>query len=184
MSAPNIDTSLTSIWRSWYRYRLGKCKTAELDVFQYNLEKNLYNLYVDLNTGGYRHGPYRQRVVADTKRRQISIATIRDRVVHRLLYDYLVGLFDKTFAYDAWSCRKSKGLIGAIKRSQTFLRLYPDGFVWRADIKKFFDNVDRKVLYNLLERKIKARKTLWLLRAVINSCNRDTACHEREREGE
>ncbi|MCK9186315.1 reverse transcriptase [Candidatus Gracilibacteria bacterium] len=115
----SIDLSLKNIWESWFAFRKGKKATDELHSFQYYLEKNLYELFEDLNSGKYRHGEYRKFIVCDNKRREISVANIRDRIVHRLVYDYLEKIYDKTFIYDAWSCRKGKGLIGAIERVHT-----------------------------------------------------------------
>lgn len=122
MGNESIDLSLKNIWRSWFAFRKGKRTSNELHDFQYHLEKNLYGLFKDLNQGTYRHGGYRQFTVCDNKRREISVANIRDRVVHRLLYDFLEKIYDKTFIYDAWSCRKNKGLLGAINRTNYFLK--------------------------------------------------------------
>ena len=124
MGSDSINLSLKNIWRSWFEFKKGKNYTSELHDFQYNLEKELYGLFQDLQNGFYRHGGYRKFVVSDNKRREISVASIRDRVVHRLIYDYLEKVYDKTFIYDAWSCRKEKGLLGAIERAQNFLRSY------------------------------------------------------------
>lgn len=85
------------------------------------------------------------------------------------MYDYLVGIFDKTFIFDVWSCRKDKGLMGAIDRAQLFIKKYANGFVWRADIRKFFDNVDHDILFQLLKRKIRDEKALFLLKEIIDS---------------
>lgn len=165
----SIDLGLKNIYQSWFRYRKGKKPSYDLDHFQYNLEIELCGLYHDLNDGTYKHGDYRKFIVTDNKKREISVASVRDRVLHRLLYDYLVDIFDKTFAFDAWSCRKGKGLIGAIDRAQMFIGKYADGFVWRADIRKFFDNVDHDILFQLLKRKIRDEKALFLLKEIINS---------------
>lgn len=143
--------------------------TAGFHTFQFYLEKNLFSLHKDLNRGTYRHGSYRIFTVCDNKKRTISVAPIRDRVVHRLIYDCLVPIFDKTFIYDAWSCRKGKGLLACIERTQVFLKKNPQAYVWRADIKKFFDSVDRKTLLDLVFRKVKCSKAQWLIREVVNS---------------
>jgi len=90
----------------------------EIDRFQYYLEHNLRCLYQDIESGSYVPSPHRTFTVTDNKRRLISVAPIRDRVVHRLLYDYLVTLYDNTFIFDAWSCREGKGLTKAIERAQ------------------------------------------------------------------
>jgi len=165
----SIDLSLKNIWDSWFAFRKGKKPTSELDSFQYYLEKNLYNLFADLNLGRYRHGGYRKFIVCDNKRREISVADVRDKVVHRLVYDHLNKICDKTFIYDAWSCRIKKGLTGAIERTQTFLKRHPNGYVWKGDVRKFFDSIDHEILQKLLAPKIKDKKTSILLDEIIRS---------------
>lgn len=139
--------------------------------FQYHLEDRLYELHQDLNNGKYKHGTYRTFIVCDNKRREISVSPIRDRIVHRMLYDYLVPIWDKTFIYDAWSCRKGKGLLGAIERTQQFLKSYSQSYIWRVDIQKFFDNVDQRVLFALIQRRIRDKKALALIWEVLRSYN-------------
>ncbi len=140
-----------------------------MDKFEFYLEKNLLNLWKDLNKNKYLHGGYRIFYVSDNKKRKISVASIRDRIIHRLIYDFLVIIYDKTFIFDVWSCRKNKGLFGAIERTQNFLESYPRSFIWRADIKKFFESVDQKILLEIIYRKIKDLKTLELLEKIITS---------------
>jgi RNA-directed DNA polymerase len=164
-----IDLSLKNIWQSWFNFRKGKKYSFELHGFQYNLEKNLFKLFADLNSGKYKHGGYSNFIVCDNKRREISVACIRDRVVHRLIYDYLNKIYDKTFIYDAWSCRVGKGLLGAIERTQGFLKGNFTSFIWKADIKKFFDSVDHGVLLNILKLRIKDIKTFEILKDIIFS---------------
>lgn len=129
----------------------------------------MYALHRDLSEGTYAHGVYKTFTVSDNKRREISVASIRDRVVHRLVYDHLTPLYDKTFIYDAWSCRVGKGLLGAIQRAQYFLKKAPHAWIWRGDIKKFFDSVDHGTLLEILSHKIKDSKTYGLLNEIIGS---------------
>lgn len=180
MGSVSIDLSLANIWKSWYKFRRSKRKTKELEYFQYFLEKNLSQLYLDLNRGEYKHGDYKNFTVVDNKRRDISVATVKDRVIHRLLYEYLVKIYDETFIYDAWSCRKDKGLIGAIERTRKFLQKYPDSFIWRSDIKKFFDNVDHQTLIKLLLLKVTDDKAITVLKEIISSYSVSGAIRERE----
>lgn len=172
---------LENVWRSWFAFRKGKSATNELNEFQYSLEKNLQNLYVDLRDGTYKHGGYKKFIVCDNKKREISVASVRDRVVHRLVYDYLVEVYDKTFIYDAWSCRKGKGLLGAIERAQSFLASddvkYPLWF-WKCDVRKFFDNVNHEILLNILERRVKDEQAFGLLREIVGSFQ--SKCYENK----
>ncbi|MDD2758609.1 MAG: hypothetical protein PHD72_04590 [Patescibacteria group bacterium] len=178
-----IDLSLYNIWQSWFKFRRGKRKIKELEYFQYFLEDNLWRLFADLNHGQYTHGPYRHFTVKDNKRRDIAVASVRDRVVHRLVYGYLVEIYDQTFIYDAWSCRKGKGLIGAIARTEKMFKKYSQSFVWRADIAKFFDNVKQGTLLDILSRRVKEARATDLLNKIIGSYSCRSA-NERERERE
>ncbi|PJC38007.1 hypothetical protein CO045_02470 [Candidatus Peregrinibacteria bacterium CG_4_9_14_0_2_um_filter_41_14] len=164
-----IDLGLSNIWKAWFAFRKGKRMSDEMHEFQYHLESRLFELHKDLNEGTYKHGNYRHFMVCDNKRREISVSPIRDRIVHRLLYDYLVPIWDKTFIYDAWSCRKGKGLLGAIERTHQFLKSYPNSYIWRSDVQKFFDNVDQRVLFELLKRRVRDRRALLLIREVLKS---------------
>jgi len=146
----SIDTSAANIWRSWRAFRLGKKPSLAIRAFETNLEDNLLRLSYDLSIGTYRHEVYAHKIINEKKRRDIFVASVRDRVVHRLLYDYLVPLFDRRFDYDVWSCRTSKGLHAALKRVSYLKKKHPGAYIWRADIKKFFDHVDHAVLRDCL----------------------------------
>jgi RNA-directed DNA polymerase len=165
----SIDISVNNLFQCWQLYKKGKKRSLEFEHFYYNVESEILRLYQDLLSEKYKHGQYRNFIVNDNKKRMISVAPIRDRIIHRLLYDYLVEIFDKTFIFDAWSCRKGKGLHGAIDRSQKFLNINRGGYVWRSDVKKFFDSVDQGVLMNLLKLRIQDRLALNLLKEIIGS---------------
>ena len=105
-----------------------------------------------------------------------------------MLYEYLVPIYDKTFIYDVWSCRKGKGVVGAIDRTQKLLSLYNISFVWRADVKKFFDNISHRALKGIIRKKIVDSAAIKILDEVIDSYHYCKDCSgansERERERE
>ena len=179
----DLEFTIGNVYKAWSDFRRGKRKTAELQQFSYALERELYALLRDLEERKYVHGGYLSFEKNENKRRTISVAPMRDRVVHRLLYDFLVLVYDKTFCFDAWSCRKEKGLLGAIERVAGFARRYPRAYVWRADIKKFFDSVSTEKLVALLERKITGN-ALWLAKSITDSYSSRVCERERERERE
>ena len=160
----------------------GKKRTAELEHFSYHLERNLKEVHRELVNNTYKHGTYRSFCVNDTKRRDIAVASIKDRFVHRLLYEHLVKVYDKIFIYDVWSCREDKGLLKAIERAQDFLTQNRNGFFWRGDIRKFFDSVDHQTLLNILSVRINDERVMWLLREVIDSYATNRDCRSVERE--
>lgn len=165
----SIDISLANVWRSYRGFRKGKKPSRAIIEFEYELLDNIVTLARELQTKTYKHGVYAHMIVNDNKRRDIAVASVRDRVVHRLLYDYLVPIWDKTFIYDAWSCRQNKGLHRAIDRAQLFMQRYPDAWVWRADITKLFDSVDKAKMKQLIRRRVKDETALCLLDEILDS---------------
>jgi RNA-directed DNA polymerase len=168
-NSDSIDVSLSGIYKSWYAFRSGKRISKSIIAFEYDLENNLDLLAKDLQGNRYHHGGYRYLTVNDSKKRLIAVASVRDRVVHRLLYDYFEPRMDPHFDFDVWSCRKGKGLQGAIERGGTLLRRHPDAWIWRGDIAKFFDCVNHDIALSAVRRFIPDVLAQSILQGVIRS---------------
>ena len=97
----------------------------------------------------------------EPKKRLISAAPFRDRVVHHALTRVLDPIFERSFIADSYACRKGKGTHAAVRRAQEFARRYP--YVLKADIAKFFPSLDHEILKSLVARKIKDPDVLWLV---------------------
>jgi len=145
-----------------------------VQVFERNLEDNLFGLQYELAKKTYRHGNYHQFYVNDPKRRHIHKAEVYDRIVHHLFYEYLYSIFDKTFIYDSYSCRLGKGTHRAVRRLEQISRKLSKNYTrdfWalKLDIRQFFASVDHEILYGLITKRIKDEDILWLIGEVINS---------------
>ncbi len=167
-----LHVDYKALYRAWAVFRKGKRPSRAIDEFAYNLEANIEGLTTDINNKTYEHGNYQTVILHEKKRRDLAVAGVRDRVVHRLLYDYLTDIYDKTFDTDVWSCRVDKGLHKCLARTQQLLTKHSNSYVWRADIAKFFDHVDHTRLTECLRRKIGCdNAALWLCQEVIASYN-------------
>ncbi len=104
--------------------RARKCKKYRDYVLEFSskLEENLLKLQQELFSQTYQHGSYREFVIVDAKKRHIKAAPFRDRVVHHALCNIIEPIFDKSFIYDSYACRKEKGTHRAVKRTQTYLK--------------------------------------------------------------
>ncbi|TSC87533.1 MAG: RNA-directed DNA polymerase (Reverse transcriptase) [Microgenomates group bacterium Gr01-1014_7] len=167
-------TSVENLFQAWSEFKVGKRKRKDVQEFERNLEDNLFDLRFKLKTKTYRHGNYFAFYVHDPKQRHIHKASVQDRVVHHLLYQYLYTLFDSSFTFDSYSCRLEKGTHKGILRLENFLRKVSrnyTGSCWalKLDIRKFFANVDHDILMELLKRKINDKDLLRLLKEVIDS---------------
>lgn len=141
--------------------------------FELHLEDNLFDVYEDLKNFNYKHGPYKYFQVFDNKKRDINKAKIRDRIVHQIIYDYLVEVFEPEFINDSYSSRIYKGQYKAIKTFRYFLKLVSDKynscFVLKCDIKKYFNTINKKILVNLIDRQIKCKKISKIIKEIIYS---------------
>lgn len=159
---------------TWERFLRGKKHKRDVMIFQTKLADNLTDLYYSLVNYTYTHGPYSAFNISDPKPRNIHKATVRDRLLHHLIYKELYPYFDKKFIYDVYSCRKNKGIHRALNRFRDFARQVSKNnsrtcYVLKCDIKKFFANVDHQVLINILKRYISDPQIIWLLERVIFS---------------
>ena len=78
-------TSFRNLFDAAHRAAAGKKSRPDVAAFRANLEPELYCLQRHLIDGSYRPGPYRHFWIRDPKRRKISAAPFRDRVVHHAL---------------------------------------------------------------------------------------------------
>ncbi len=161
--------SIANLYKIWQLFKKRKRKTEEFRNFEYYIEENIFELSDVLSAKKYRHGGYREFEVYENKKRLIRVAGMRDRVVHRLVYEYLYNVFDKTFIFDVWSSRKEKGLIGAIERTQEFFNTHTSYYFWRGDIHKFFDSVSQELLIKLLTRKLGNNLAMYICEQIIKS---------------
>jgi retron-type reverse transcriptase len=145
----------------------GKRFKENVAGFNVNMEKELLQLQRDLQACAYRPGKYRHFTVYESKKRLISAAPFRDRVVHHALCNIIEPLFDRTFIYDSYACRKGKGTHQAVERCSAFTR--KNRYVLKCDIRRYCPSVDHEILSRMFEEKIKDRRVLWLLNTIIES---------------
>jgi retron-type reverse transcriptase len=180
-------TSLESILEAWDEFKIGKRKKPDIQEFEYRLSDNLFSLRDELVDEAYHHGPYYEFRINDPKPRIIHKASVRDRVVHHVIYKSLAPVFEAGFIADSFSCRRGKGTHRAVERLKIFLdKVYKTNktcFVLKCDVRKFFQSIDHDVLLNIIAHKVKDRKMMNLISSVIKSFDAPVLI-ERERERE
>ena len=147
------------------------CKRYRADVLSFNhdLEINLLGIQEELAARTYRPGPYKTFVIYEPKRRLISAAPYRDRVVHHALCNIVGPLFDARFIAACYANRRGKGTHKALDHFRILARRYR--YCLHADIEKYFPSMDHAVLKEAIRRKIKCRDTLWLIDTILDNSN-------------
>jgi hypothetical protein len=166
--------SLKNLILAYQKARKGKTKRNYVREFEENLAYNLKVLHDELKNQTYKPEPLKTFILRDPKTRRISKSAFRDRIVHHALCNIIEPLFDKTFIYDSCANRKGKGTLFALNRFNIFQRrvthnLSKEAFCLKADVKHYFQEVDRDVLLSIIKRKIKCKKTLCLIELILNN---------------
>lgn len=145
-----------------------KCKRFKYSTARFNfyLENELWALHHQLANKTYEPGKYRQFLIFEPKKRVISAAPYRDRVVHHAIHNILEPIFDPTFIHDSYATRKGKGTHAAIDRFQQFAQ--KTKYVLKCDIRQYFPSIDRRMLSNLIARKIACKNTMWLIEKILD----------------
>jgi len=153
----------------------GKRSRPNVAEFLADLGSNCLRLHRELSDGTWRPGAYRTFWIHQPKRRLISAAPFCDRVVHHAVCRVIEPVFEPTFIHDSYACRVGKGTHAAVDRYTEFcrrvLRLGGEGYVLKCDLRKFFPSLDHEILLDILARKIGCRRTLDLLRLIVESSN-------------
>lgn len=165
---------MDNIFSAWHEFKRGKRNKKDVLEFEQDLEQNLFQLYHDLASEEYQHGPYQKFSISDPKPRVISKAAIRDRIVHHLVSSKLREIFEPTFIYDSYSSRCGKGTHEAVKRLNKFCRSISRNnkfpfYALKCDVEKFFDSVDHEILLDIIKGKIGDERFIKLLEVILES---------------
>jgi RNA-directed DNA polymerase len=154
--------------------RARKHKTTKDYVIQFerNLQDNIILLRTELLFYCYKPKSLISFIIRDPKTRKISKSDFRDRVIHHALCNIIEPIFEKRFINDSYANRIGKGTLNAIKRFDYFKKIVSKNntvscYVLKADIRKYFENVDHEILIRIIEKRIKDKKVIWLIRKIL-----------------
>ncbi|MEX1118961.1 MAG: reverse transcriptase/maturase family protein [Terrimicrobiaceae bacterium] len=131
------------------------------------METEVWRLHEELVSGVYRPGCYTYFKIYEPKERVVAAAPFRDRVVHHALVRVLQPIFEPRFIEDSFACRPGKGTHAGMRRAAEFARRFP--YVLKCDIKRYFPNIDHKILLAAIERVVADQQVLDLIRRILAS---------------
>ncbi len=147
--------TIEEVFTAYYECRKTKRYSKSALSFEINLEERLVELFYELKNYTWQPGRYNAFIVTKPVRREIFAAPFKDRIVHHILINRLNQTFEKHFIFDSYACRKGKGIHAAIKRVEHFVKSESHNgkrkaWVLKLDIKGFFMNVNRNLLWQKL----------------------------------
>jgi retron-type reverse transcriptase len=151
--------SAENLFLAWDKFKNGKRNKKDVQLFEWNLEENIFKLHRDLKNKIYKHGAYHSFKIRDPKLRDIHKAQVRDRILHHAIFQVLNPIFEPGFISASFSCREGYGTHKGVQYLQDTLRKATQNgrvscFALKCDIKKFFDTIDHDILIEILEKRI------------------------------
>ena len=169
-----FDEKLTFLKLLEANERAAKNKRLRDDViiFYMDLETNIMNLYRQIKNDTYKHGDYNIFVVKEPKTRIIMSLPYKDRIVHQwYVEEFVIPYYMPRFIKDTYACIKDRGTHKAVETLQKYMRImkrkYGHYYIIKFDIKKYFFNIDRDILFEILKKDIKDKKLLHFTEKLI-----------------
>lgn len=114
--------------------------------------------------------------VYEPKKRKILAASFRDRIVHTwYVQQFIIPYIVPQFITTSYACIEGKGMHMAARDVQKSMKLvenkYQHPYVLKMDIAKYFENISRQKVYEIISKKIKDNNILTLTRQILDSSN-------------
>ena len=168
------DKKLTyeNLYKAHILSRKGKKTREETIKFNLKQEEYILWLYEKLKNLTYKHGGYKVFYVTEPKLRKIEKSRYIDRIVHRWLVDnFLEPAFVPQFINTSYACLKNRGMHKACLDVQKAMRqcktIWNEYYILKMDVAKYFDNINKEILLNIIKRKIKDKDLLWLINEIL-----------------
>jgi retron-type reverse transcriptase len=129
------------------------------------LAANLQALRTRMKAGQYRHQPIRRVNIPKENgaTRPIGVSTIEDKIVQGALRDVLEAVYEQDFLDCSYGFRPGRSAHGAIRTLNGVVMRGHANYIVEADIVSFFDNIDRKMLMEMLRSRIADERLMRLV---------------------
>lgn len=133
-----------------------------------DLRRKLQKLILEIMTNQYRASPCKVVGIpkSNGKIRQLSIPTIRDRIVHTAISQAFVPFFEKHFEICSYGYRPRRSYLQAVSKIEKYRDQGYD-YVLDADISNYFNNIPQKLLKTELTRYVHCQDLVKLIFSSI-----------------
>ena len=142
-----------------------------VEAFAEQAEEQLDRIHEKLQAGMYRFKPVRRAEIpkpGSTKKRQLGIPVVMDRIVSHSLHTVLDELWEADFTASNFGFRRGKSQHQAIEHMRQAVE---EGYTWCAsiDLQGFFDEIPHDLILRLIRRKIRDEQLVTLIARALKA---------------
>jgi group II intron reverse transcriptase/maturase len=176
-SAFNNVYSLLSyelLWLAFRKLQRDKAPGVDgvtVDQYEEKLQENLLDLATRLHRQSYRPQPSLRRDIpkGNGKTRPLGIAAVEDKIVQRAVVMILERIYEADFSDASYGFRPGRSCHQALSALDRIIARKKVNWISDADIKGFFDNVCHEQLVELLGRRVRDPRMLWLIHRFLKA---------------
>jgi RNA-directed DNA polymerase len=139
--------------------------------YEAEIERNLEDLHDRVQRGAYRALPSRRVYIPkpDGRQRPLAVAALEDKVVQRAVVALLNAIYEEDFLGVSYGFRPKRGSHDALDALCVGIDSRKVSYILDADIRSFFDEINREWLIRFLEHRIGDRRIIRLIQKWLKA---------------
>jgi len=136
-----------------------------------DLEENLRDLHARVHRGSYRARPSRRAYIPkpDGRQRPLGIAALEDKILQRAVVEVLNAIYEADFLGFSYGFRPGRSPHQALDALAVAIERRKVSWVLDADIRGYFEHIDRSWMARFLEHRIGDQRVLRLIQKWMSA---------------
>lgn len=168
-------TDFGNLYQAYTKSKSGKGFSKSSQKFQIAALDGIHQIKRRLETKTYNVSAYNEFVIYEPKERIIKSGSFVDKIVqHSLCDNVLLPILKNEFIQTNYAGQIGKGTLYGLDclKAHMYLAYYKYGFdcwIVKADISKFFYNINHNILKDIVEYFVEDKDIYWLCEKFIDS---------------
>lgn len=168
-------TDFGNLYQAYIKSKSGKGFSKSRQKFQLAALDGIHQIKRRLETKIYTISKYNEFTIYEPKERIIKAGSFVDKIVqHSLCDNVLMPIFSKEFIQTNYAGQIDKGTLYGLDclKAQMYLAYCKYGYdcwIVKADISKFFYNIDHNILKDIIGYFVEDKDVYWLCEKFVDS---------------
>jgi RNA-directed DNA polymerase len=141
------------------------------ESYRKDLENNLQELSKKLKCGAYKAKPVRRVFIpkTDGKQRPLGVTALEDKIVQRATVSVMNTIYEADFKGFSYGFRPKRNQHQALDALYVGISTKKVNYVFDADIRDFFNKINREWLIKFIEHRIADKRVVRLIQKWLNA---------------